>query len=327
MERCSLLLLYCGSLFLSRGFAQSPNVVNLTMRIQNSVQYRDDLGDPVRVGTQPGVIPWRATANFYPLVGIADIAEINGKPARGMIVLRGLGLSVTRNAQPGQATADSPGRVAVYDAHIDILDDQGRPVGSIAVNGIGGGPQAPGLPAGFGTLPVTGGSGAYLGAKGQMAATGAFRLASMAEDPSNRQINGGTSSMWVIQLIPLLRPEIVTMSGMPAIFHDDFAPVTAARPGRAGELLIANVTGLGAVRGQPTLGDLFPTNPIVEVASPVEVKVNGREAEVVNKSGWPGTSDRYRVDFRIPEGIAPGMAAVQLTAAWIPGQAVDIPVR
>ena len=59
----------------------------------------------------------------------------------------------------------------------------------------------------------------------------------------------------------------------------------------------------------------------------MEATVNGQQAEVVKKIGWPGETDLYRVDFRVPAGTYTGMAAVQLTAAWIPGPAVAIPVR
>ena len=91
--------------------------------------------------------------------------------------------------------------------------------------------------------------------------------------------------------------------------------------------MIASVTGLGAVRGQTLLGESFPASPLAEVVSPVGVLVNGKEAEVFNKIGWPGTTDRYRIDFRVPSGLAPGTATIQLTAAWIPGPTVDIPVQ
>jgi uncharacterized protein (TIGR03437 family) len=64
-----------------------------------------------------------------------------------------------------------------------------------------------------------------------------------------------------------------------------------------------------------------------EVNSPVEVKVNGNVAEVLNKIGWPGTTDTYRLDIRVPDGTAPGMATVQLTAAFIPGREVSLPVQ
>ena len=168
MVRHAALLVACSLPFLSRGFSQGPQIINLTIRTQNRVQYRYDLTDLVKVGTEARVTAWRPAANFYPLTDISDITEINGKPARGMVVLRGMGFNVTRDPQAGQAIADSPGRAAVYDGHFDILDDEGRPVGSIAMNGIGGGPQAPGLVSGFGTLTITGGTGAFVEARGQM---------------------------------------------------------------------------------------------------------------------------------------------------------------
>jgi uncharacterized protein (TIGR03437 family) len=105
--------------------------------------------------------------------------------------------------------------------------------------------------------------------------------------------------------------------------------VTAAKPARAGEVLIVGARNLG-----PTRPDLLPpgtrpfkADPIEAVNSPVEVTVNGKEAEVTNKVGWPGTYDLYRVDFRVPSGLPPGMATIQLTAAWIPGTPVEIPVQ
>jgi hypothetical protein len=48
---------------------------------------------------------------------------------------------------------------------------------------------------------------------------------------------------------------------------------------------------------------------------------------MINAIGWPGLVDTYRVDFRVPDGIATGMAALQLTAAWIAGSEVKIAVQ
>ena len=42
--------------------------------------------------------------------------------------------------------------------------------------------------------------------------------------------------------------------------------------------------------------------------------------------GWPGLVDIYRIHFQVPDGIAAGMASVQLTAAWVAGPAVNIPI-
>ena len=119
---------------------------------------------------------------------------------------------------------------------------------------------------------------------------------------------------------------MTTASG-PAVFHSDLSPVTAAKPARSGEVLIAQATGLGPTVPGVDPGQPFPTDAILQVNSPVAVTVNGRDAELVNGIGWPGLVDTYRVDFRVPEGTAAGTASVQLSAAWIAGTAVRIAVQ
>ena len=54
---------------------------------------------------------------------------------------------------------------------------------------------------------------------------------------------------------------------------------------------------------------------------------NGKPTDVLNKFGWPGTTDTYRLDIRVPDGTASGMAALQVTAAFIAGREVRIPVQ
>ena len=44
----------------------------------------------------------------------------------------------------------------------------------------------------------------------------------MAEDPANRRLNGGGSQRWIVHLIPMLTPQVVTNAGGPAGFHSDF---------------------------------------------------------------------------------------------------------
>lgn len=105
------------------------------------------------------------------------------------------------------------------------------------------------------------------------------------------------------------------------------SPVTAANPARVGETLIAMATGLGPTRPSLNPGTLFPQTPLAEINSPVEATLNGNPADVVNKVGWPGTPDAYRLDIRVPEGTAPGMAALKVTAAFIEGREVSIPIQ
>ena len=74
-------------------------------------------------------------------------------------------------------------------------------------------------------------------------------------------------------------------------------------------------------------GDPFPSEPFAVVISPVEVLVNGKSSAALNQIGVPGTTDPFRVDFRVPDDTQTGQATVQLSAAWVKGAAVHIPIR
>jgi uncharacterized protein (TIGR03437 family) len=153
------------------------------------------------------------------------------------------------------------------------------------------------------------------------------RTASVAEDPATRRNKSGGARTWLLDLIPMSTPNVLTNSSGPAVVHIDFSPVTITRPAKAGETLIIMATDLGPTRPGVDRGSPFPSQPFVEVNSPVEVTAGGKPVEVTNKIGWPMLTSVYRVDVGVPDGIASGMAAVQITAAFISGPEVKIPIQ
>src|SRR5207244_273125 len=156
----------------------------------------------------------------------------------------------------------------------------GTAVGTIMSLGFAGGSPPPGTPsAERANWSIIGGTGAFLGARGQVSGTGgAAREASMAEDPANRRTNGGGAFSFIIHVIPMSTPQIVTTPGGPAVVHSsDFSLVTASKPSIAGEVLSLFATGLGPAVGV-ALGPPFPLNPSAAVNSPVAVTVNGKNA-------------------------------------------------
>jgi hypothetical protein len=231
---------------------------------------------------------------------------------------------------PGQAVADTV-RTNITDQVFEIQQADGTPVGTVMAHEVGFGMPPPGAPSTSmgNNKAITGGTGAFLGARGQMGAnrTAGIRIASVSEDPANRRTHGGGTTRHLIQLIPMSRPEIVSTPAGPAVFHADFSPVTPANPATAGEILILRATGLGPTRPAVELGRPFPADAFAAVNSPLTVEVNGRQAQVINAIGWPGLTDTYRVDFRVPDEIPSGVADIQLTAAWISGSAARIVVR
>ena len=316
------------SLAASQARAQAPEFVVLDVEWENSVAYFDDVGDASRLVTSPAQVP-ATPRNFMQLVVIADIVSVNGKPARGCLIFATRLIQAVPNPSPGQAIGDV-GRFSVGDLHIEILQSDGTSVGSIMSSGFGGGPAPPGTPAGVANFAVIGGSGAFLAARGTLhypPGTPGSRNASMQEDPAMRRTHGGTRGHIIATLIPSFAPGIVSSSTGPAVFHSDFSPLTPERPARPGETLIVRATGLGPTRPGVPAGTPFPADPVQPVSSPVEVTVNGNAVEVVNKIGWPGTTNTYRVDFRVPNGTPTGLATLQLIAGFIPGRTVSVPVQ
>ena len=133
---------------------------------------------------------------------------------------------------------------------------------------------------------------------------------------------------WVIHLIPMEVPQIVSAFGFPAVTHsDDSSFVTLGKPAEPGEVLSLLVTGLGPTKPGVNPGQPFPSSPPAVVNSPVDVRVNGESAEVIGAVGFPGAADGYQVNFRVPSDVAKGPATIQISAAWISGPGVSFAVQ
>lgn len=305
------------------GFGQAvEQPVILVIETEDMTMYRGDVTDATRLARDPGVTTPGPSRTFQITYNLADVVAINGKPAKGLNSTFSGVLLLSVTPPSGQIIADFNGGSPIL-ADWQILGPDGTWIGSLW--GRGASPPAPGY-------AILGGQGAFFGVTGELRSSGMAkpsRAASVTEDPANRRLHGGGKIQFTFYLYPKYRPSVdVTPTG-PAVLHADFSPVTATSPARAGEVLIAAAKNLGPTRPDrlPPGTRPFKADPLETVNSPVEVTVNGRESEVLNAVGWPGTTDLYRLDFRFPSGIPPGMASVQLSAGWIPGPEVKIPAQ
>jgi len=320
------------------GLAQVPPASVLRIDTTNVVLYTECTSDPSKFATDPDATTCTTPSGntFTRTLGIADIVAVNGQPVMGTHTHGAIGnLRLNTAAGPGLAIADTV-RAAVAVFTFEILKSDGTPIGTIVANGLAGGVAPPGSPltvTGGNNFVIAGGTGAFIGARGQLGAVApppgvaAARATSMTEDPANRLRNGGGTQKWLAHLIPMSIPQIVTTASGPAVFHSDFSPVTAAKPAKVGEVLIVEATGLGPTVPGVDPGQQFPAGSVFQVNSPVDITVNGRPAGVINNIGWPGLVDTYRIDLRVPDGTAAGAASIQITAAWISGAPVSIPVQ
>ena len=294
--------------------------------------YLFDSSDFASWATNPNRVDVTLHRNFNTMQAIGDVIAINGQPARGTITATSGSIGGDPNPMPGVSPADLSGTARlIYE--IDLQQPDGTPIGSLFAIGRNSAQPPPGSVGAIGgNMVIVGGTGAYFGARGQMLfgvglpQSSPLARASFTEDPINRRLFGGLAFRRIAYIIPESRPQIVQRNGTAATFHTDFTPVTAERPSRAGETVILQVTGLGPTRPGIPFGQPFPQEPIHVVNSPVEVTVDGQPAPVINKVGWPGLVDTYRVDIQLPEKVS-GQARVRVTAAWIPGDEVRIPIR
>ena len=150
----------------------------------------------------------------------------------------------------------------------------------------------------------------------------------MAEDPANRRINGGGLGHFLIYLIPMSSPQIVSTPNGPAIVHvSDGSLVTAAKPAKSGEVLTLYASGIGPTRPALEPGKVFSANPLQVANSPVEVTVDGQQAEVLYAGGYPSSPDAFQVNFRLPSTVTHGPVPLHVTAAFIPGPQVSLPIQ
>ncbi len=304
--------------------APAQRVALLEVEVDNMVSYRLDISELPKLASAPGKVDPVVDRGFLGFLGIGDVVAVNGKPAKGLWTNRGETLNPGPAPAPTMAIANTSVGNHIQ-CTIDLYTADGTWVGKLADRGLSGsaGP----------THPILGGGGAFLGAIGEhgwQTTITALRRSSNLESPSLRQALGGGRMINRYYVIPKQWPDVDATPEGPAVFHGaDFSLVTAAKPARAGEVLIVRAKGLGPTRPNlvPAGYKRFAADPVEEVNSPVEASIGGVNAEVVNKIGWPGTYDLYRVDVRVPSGVAPGAAPLRLTAAWIPGEEVQIAVQ
>jgi uncharacterized protein (TIGR03437 family) len=314
--------------------AQAPSPTLLQLDVENMVRYVVDTPDPSKFATNPAITPAVVPKNFGEYLALADIVAVNGAPARGTYASRGLSMTMSPSPAAGAAIADVTRNSAV-DVRFEILSADGAtPIGTILGLEFGMGPPPPGSPLAVtqGNNTIVGGTGAFLGVRGSYgqsvsAQTVPVRMASITEDPANRRRNGGGRTRFALQVIPMSRPEVLTTAGAAMVAHATNEIVSASSPAAPGEKLYAYVSGLGATNPAVDPGQPFPAGTPASVNSPVQVSVNGNAAVVLGAVGLPGAVDTYQVQFQLPSGTRTGAASIQVSAAWIAGSVVSIPIQ
>src|SRR5439155_9586124 len=205
--RATWKILAVAGLWLQAGLAQAPSTV-LQFNTENAVRYVYDTSDFSAFATVQTPID-QVFPTFGTWVTEQDIVSVNGKPAKGIYLTRQVAINLSLAPPPGQGIADLVA-TNIVDRILVFLQPDGTPIGSIMMHGLDGGNPPPGAPliARQGNFAITGGTGAFLGMRGQFVSGPtipgevATRTASVREDPARRRINGGGKAIFVLHLIP-----------------------------------------------------------------------------------------------------------------------------
>ncbi len=317
--------------FLSGTPASGQIASLLQVEVTDQTVYVFDGAPLSQLATLSAKQPALKQKTFAPMIGIGDIASVNGVSMKGAAFENILSVLSSPTFKAGWAISDAQ-RTGLYEWNFDFQLPDGTELGTVRISGMGGGPPPPGAPAGIdhAAYMVIGGTGAFADVRGYYAATpdpaSPARVTSAIEDPAYRRVNGGGLLHASLYLSPATPPQVVSASAGPLIYHSDLQLVSIARPAMPGETLFAMATGLGPVRPSVPPGGVFPSDPPASVMAPVAVTVNGAAATVSEAIGWPGSAEYYRITFRVPDGTAMGTGAVRLSVAWMWGPDTYIPV-
>lgn len=188
-------------------------ITELRIDIDDYVPYNYDFFDPARFATLAHRTPAPPAVPFGQILIIGDIVAVDGKPAKGVFVLRGTNLFLTTDINVTPPGYPPAGRLAIADvarSHIEdviweILQPDGTPIGTIMASGFARGVPPPGAPAEqrFDNLTITGGTGAFFAVRGQggLIDVGHPRQASVAEAPAERRTLGGAKRSYILKLL------------------------------------------------------------------------------------------------------------------------------
>jgi uncharacterized protein (TIGR03437 family) len=111
------------------------------------------------------------------------------------------------------------------------------------------------------------------------------------------------------QGLTLIQPQTIRyQAATPGLF------LASSQPDRTHLILYA--TGLGAIDGNPALGDFLPTNNLFRLTNPITATVDDKEAIVEFAGGAPGQiGGLYQINLRLPDGLPSGRHIVRINVA------------
>jgi uncharacterized protein (TIGR03437 family) len=133
----------------------------------------------------------------------------------------------------------------------------------------------------------------------------------------------GSTSLMVHNFAPGL---FVTAGGNAAVLNQDGSANTAAKPAAAGSVIVAFLTGLGAVDHPVSSGAPASANPLSHVTASVSASIVGQTAQVLFAGLAPGFAGLYQVNILVPQ-VSAGQQPLQVSVGGVASNSGTISVR
>jgi uncharacterized protein (TIGR03437 family) len=126
---------------------------------------------------------------------------------------------------------------------------------------------------------------------------------------------------------PVPVPVAPTRPGLfPRIWNEDGTLNSLENPARPGSVIVLFATGHGVTTPGSITGAMA-VSPFAEPAAPLELRIGGREAEILFRGLAPGTAGVMQVNARVPASASSSVPAV-LSIGGVPSQdGVEVSVR
>ena len=165
----------------------------LQIETEHNVNYFPYVSVYTRLASDPNRTAAVPPRFFAQSIEVGDIVSVNGQPAQGSWVSRWTTLPFF---EPAFVMSDPTGLVRVEDSHFEIFQPDGTRIGAIITTSfIPAACMPPTLASTRREVVIVGGTGPFVGARGQGNRTAPSRLASMTEDPLAVTLNGQPSEV------------------------------------------------------------------------------------------------------------------------------------
>jgi uncharacterized protein (TIGR03437 family) len=139
-------------------------------------------------------------------------------------------------------------------------------------------------------------------------------------------LNGVSGAVTAINIQTSAPGLFVQQQGHAAVLNQDYSANLPSQPARVGSVILAYLTGLGAVEPAIQAGVGAPVNPLSQVPGGVTATIGNVPAAVQFSGLAPGFAGLYQVNIVVPQ-LAAGQYGLQISASGVASNAAPVNIQ